>query len=110
MTRGRGCSPERAFARVSVETARDLMRREAILVLDTRDAASYANARIGAAIRVSDANIEEIIGRTPKDRRVLIYCHHGNASQIIAQTFADFGFREVYSMDGGFEAWRAARA
>ncbi len=46
---------------------------------------------------------------TPKDRPVLIYCYHGNASQVRAQTFADFRFKKVYSLDGGYESWRKAQ-
>jgi thiosulfate/3-mercaptopyruvate sulfurtransferase len=98
------------FSRIDVEAARELMRRADILVLDVRDAASYALSRIGSAQRVSDANIYEVLTGTPKSRPVLIYCYHGNASQVYAETFADFGFREVYSMDGGFERWREAMA
>jgi thiosulfate/3-mercaptopyruvate sulfurtransferase len=99
-----------AFARISVETARELMRRSEMLILDVRDAKSYARSRIASADRVSDANLYEVLTGNPKDRPVLIYCYHGNASQTVAQTFIDFGFREVYSMDGGFERWRAVEA
>jgi rhodanese-related sulfurtransferase len=45
---------------------------------------------------------------------VLIYCYHGNASQVYAGMFADFHYAEVYSVDGGFEAsrphWQQERA
>jgi len=40
---------------------------------------------------------------------VLLYCYHGNASQTYGQMFADFGFAEVYSLDGGFAAWQRAQ-
>ena len=46
-----------------------------------------------------------MLSATPKDAPVLIYCYHGNASQEFAQIFSDFRFREVYSLDGGYEAW-----
>lgn len=95
-----------AFSRISVEAARALVAREDVLVFDVRDAASFAQGRIGAARRLSDANLYEALTTTPKSTPVLIYCYHGNASQVYAETFADFGFREVMSMDGGFERWR----
>ena len=34
----------------------------------------------------------------------MIYCYHGNASQVYASMFADFQYNEVYSVDGGYEA------
>jgi thiosulfate/3-mercaptopyruvate sulfurtransferase len=90
-----------------VEEARALMAREDTLVFDVRDPAAYAEAHIGSARRLYDANLFEVLTGTPKSRPILVYCYHGNASQVYAQTFTDFGFREVYSMDGGFEHWCA---
>ena len=96
---------EAIFRRITAEAARELMTRGDVAVLDVRDAASYGRARIGSARHVSDANLYAILTGTPKSAPVLIYCYHGRASQVYAQTFADFGFCEVYSLDGGFEAW-----
>jgi len=36
----------------------------------------------------------------------VVVCYHGNSSQQAAQFFAGEGFNDVYSMDGGFEAWK----
>src|SRR6266568_8889111 len=55
---------------------------------------------------VSHANISAVLGTTAKAQPILIYCYHGNASREYAQIFSDFGFSEVYSLDGGYEAWR----
>lgn len=77
-------------------------------VLDVRDAQSFAKAHIEGARHVTDRNVEHLLTGLPKDRPVLIYCFRGNASQVYAQTFVDFGFTDVSSMDGGFEAWRAS--
>jgi thiosulfate/3-mercaptopyruvate sulfurtransferase len=98
------------FQRIGVEAAVELLKRDEVVLLDVRDAAAYERARIGSARRVSDANLYEVLAGTPKDRPVLIYCYHGNASQTYARIFTDFGFRDVYSMDGGFERWRQAQA
>lgn len=73
-----------------------------------RDAPSFSQAHIEGARNVSDRNLGDILTSLPKDRPVLIYCYRGNGSQVLAQTFLDFGFSEVYSLDGGFEAWRTA--
>ncbi|MDE0931482.1 MAG: rhodanese-like domain-containing protein, partial [Halioglobus sp.] len=41
-----------------------------------------------------------------RDQPLLIYCYHGNSSQGAADYFFNQGFEDVYSMDGGYEAWR----
>jgi rhodanese-related sulfurtransferase len=93
------------FERVDVAFARDLIAKEEPLILDTRDMGSYEQGHIEGAEFVNDSNISNFLMTTPKDKPVLIYCYHGNASQVRAQTFTDFRFKKVYSLDGGFEAW-----
>ena len=80
-------------------------RRNDVLVLDVRDAKSFGKAHIDGALHVSTANLSTVIDGTAKNRPILIYCYHGNASREYARIFADFGFSEVYSLDGGYEAW-----
>jgi thiosulfate sulfurtransferase len=36
----------------------------------------------------------------------VVYCYHGQTSQGAAAYLLDQGFREVYSVIGGFERWR----
>jgi rhodanese-related sulfurtransferase len=98
------------FQCIGTERAEALLSCNDPLVLDARDAGSFATSHIDGAKPVSSANIGAFIGSIARLRPILIYCHHGNASREYAQTFSDFGFSEVYSLDGGFEAWRAKPA
>jgi rhodanese-related sulfurtransferase len=93
------------FQRIGVEEAEGVARRNGVLVLDSRDAESYRRAHIGGAQQVSTRNLSDFIDGTDRTRPILIYCYHGKASQEYARIFADFGFAEVYSLDGGYEAW-----
>ena len=79
------------------------------LLLDARDAASHARDGWPGAVRLCSDNQDTLLLRTARTRPVLIYCHHGNASQTWAQMFADFGFTEVRDLIGGQAAWVAAR-
>ncbi|MFG1400097.1 ankyrin repeat domain-containing protein [Roseixanthobacter pseudopolyaromaticivorans] len=93
------------FRRIGIAEAEVLLGGDA-LILDTRDPSSFAEARIEGAVRVSFSNLGPTLAGTPKDRSILIYCYHGNASQEYAQAFSDFGFSQVHSLDGGYAAWR----
>jgi rhodanese-related sulfurtransferase len=101
-------SPRNPFRRIDVDEATAVIRRGEALILDVRDAGSFQRAHVDRAQHASSANLSAIISGTRKDRPVLIYCYHGNASREFAQIFSDFGFAEVYSLDGGYEAWRTA--
>lgn len=39
---------------------------------------------------------------------LMVMCYHGNSSRGAAQYLLHQGFDEVYSVDGGFEAWLRA--
>jgi rhodanese-related sulfurtransferase len=97
---------ERSFQRIDVATACQLLARGDVRVLDSRDPDSFALAHIASACRLSSENLDAMLLGTPKAAPVLLVCYHGNASQVYGQMFADFGFAEVYSLDGGFEAWQ----
>jgi rhodanese-related sulfurtransferase len=94
------------YKRVSIFTTNNLIQEKKPIIFDARDAASYQDAHIPNAIFLSDQKLKSTVRRTARDRAILVYCYHGKASQDIAKLLADFGFSEVYSMDGGFESWR----
>ena len=93
-----------AFMIAATEQAR------AYRLFDTRDADSYAHGHLAHAEPLAERDLGHWIGRLPRAQPLLIYCHHGHASQVFAKTFADFGHTEVYSIDGGFEALAQAMA
>ncbi|MGO8910795.1 MAG: ankyrin repeat domain-containing protein [Bradyrhizobium sp.] len=94
------------FQRIDVQRAEALFARGDVAVLDVRDAGSFDQSHVDGAQHVTSANLSAVLGATTKTRPILIYCYHGNASREYAQIFSDFGFAEVYSLDGGYEAWR----
>lgn len=99
-----------SYLRIDPGAARRLIETRTPLILDVRDAGSYASDHIPGAVNVRDGDVYSLLSSQPKQRPVLIYCYHGNASQTFAQMFCDFGFAEVFSLDGGFEHWRDSSA
>jgi rhodanese-related sulfurtransferase len=93
------------FRRIDVATARDIMGRGDALVLDVRDADSYKRGHIAGSALATKENFQSYLSDTPKEKPLIICCYHGNSSQTYAKLFADLGFADVYSLDGGYEAW-----
>lgn len=98
------------FKRIGTNQATQLLRQSRPVILDVRDAESFANGHIDGAQNISILNLSDVIEATDKSKSILIYCYHGHASQEYAQIFCDFRFRNVYSLDGGYEGWRARDA
>ena len=94
------------FQHISIDQAKELISLGNVTIVDIRDPASYTAEHIDHAISVNDQNIGEFLTRVPKDKPLLCYCYHGFTSQNAADFFAQNGFKEVYSLEGGFEAWK----
>lgn len=100
---------QRPYKRLTVnDVAGWLADRPDALVLDAREAQHHASDHLPGSVRLDGRNHEIMLLREARDRPVLIYCYHGNASQTCAQMFVDFGFGEVCDLIGGWEAWREA--
>lgn len=93
-----------AFTRIDVEKARELIAQNA-LVVDIRDADSYAQGNIPGSIHLPGDRVSEFLEDADCSRPLIVCCYHGHASQGAAAYFAHRGFKEIYSLDGGYEAW-----
>lgn len=76
-------------------------------IADIRDPQSYAQGRISGAFNLSNENLHQFMNEADMDKPLLVCCYHGISSQSAAQFLIEQGFDEVYSINGGFEAWRA---
>jgi len=93
------------FQRIDVTQAQAIMDKGGALVLDVRDADSYHRGHIEGSQLATKENFNGFVATAPKDKPLIICCYHGNSSQAYAKHFADNGFADVYSLDGGYEAW-----
>ena len=94
------------FKRIDIKSAISKINKGDILILDIRDKDSFNSGHINGAINLSDGNINDFISDTKKDESILVYCYHGNSSQNASKFLVKCGFNEVYSLDGGYEAWK----
>ena len=100
----------RIFHRICADEVAELMQNPELQILDVRDRASFDKGHIVSARHVTGTELDRAILQTPKNTPVLIYCYRGIASLTHAQMFADFGFREVYSLNGGYAGWMLAQS
>ncbi|GIU42948.1 thiosulfate sulfurtransferase GlpE [Shewanella colwelliana] len=79
-----------------------------IQIVDIRDSASFEAGHIANATNLTNENLAAYIGNADMDKPLIVVCYHGISSQNAAQYLNEQGFDEVYSLDGGFQAWREA--
>ncbi len=91
---------------ISIDEAKALIDEKELTLVDVRDPRSFSENHIQNSINVLDYNLEDFLSNAKKDQPLIVYCYHGNSSQGAAGFFCENGFKEVYSMNGDFEAWR----
>jgi thiosulfate sulfurtransferase len=94
------------FKRIPPQQAQTL-REQGAVVVDIRDPATYAALHISGSKHLDNHSISDFIRAADLDAPTVVVCYHGNSSQSAAAYLISQGFSDVYSMDGGFELWRA---
>jgi rhodanese-related sulfurtransferase len=86
---------------------------DVFILLDVREAHELVRANLGDRVtavplsliaqRYEDALPGEI--RNNKDSEIVVMCHHGIRSAQVTAWMGDNGFRNVWNLDGGIEAY-----
>ena len=90
---------------LSPEELKGMMdRAERFELLDVRTPQERATASLPGS-RLLDEEAQRWLDGLPRDTPVVFHCHHGGRSQRAAEHFLGKGFREVYNLKGGIDAW-----
>lgn len=95
------------FKQLTPEEATQLIAEQSPVIIDVRDADSFLLGHIEHAIQLlSVPEMKEFCQKTSKNQPILVYCYHGVSSQAVAGHLSAQGFKEVYSLAGGYEKWQ----
>lgn len=75
-----------------------------IELVDVRTHEERAIAKIEGA-RLLDQQCHDDLLARDRDTPIVFQCHHGIRSQSAAEYFLQAGFRNLYNLEGGIEAW-----
>ena len=94
------------------ETQARLEANPAALVIDVREDREWAAAHAAGAEHLGKGIIErDIEQRAPeKDTELILYCGGGYRSALAADVLQNMGYTNVFSLAGGWKAWREADA
>ncbi len=96
---------------VSVEETFERLGADANLI-DVREDSEFESAHAKDAIHLGRGIIErDIVEKFPdKDSELILYCGGGYRSALSADMLQKMGYRNVWSMAGGWKAWKDAGA
>lgn len=98
---------------VTVEETRERLAANAsALLVDVREDNEWEAGHAAGAEHLGKGIIErDIEARVPnKETELILYCGGGYRSALAADTLQKMGYRNVYSMAGGWKAWKESGA
>lgn len=84
-----------------------LDRGESFHLVDVREESEWAAGHLPNATHLSRGIIERDIEQRIPDlnAEIILYCGGGYRSALTAESLMKMGYRNVFSMDGGYRAW-----
>lgn len=91
---------------ISAAQAAKLRKTDPDLVfLDVREHSELEICRIEGALHIPMGEIPERAESLPKERPMVIFCHHGMRSTNVQQYLEAKGFKDIMNLAGGIHAW-----
>lgn len=76
-----------------------------VFLLDVREPDEIAICRIAGSTVIPMGEIPSRLNELPKDRQILVHCHHGGRSMRVTQFLRARGFANTTNIAGGIDAW-----
>lgn len=90
------------------EAKKMLETRKDLLLVDVRSPLEFSQGFIKGSRNIPFIDLMEGRFDLPKDKPILLICSIGGRSFAAVQILKEKGYKEIYNLDGGIEAWRRA--
>ena len=76
-----------------------------VVLLDVREPFERETAVIEPSIHIPMNDVPDRVSELPRDREIVVYCHSGTRSAMVAGFLEGQGFTSVANLHGGIDAW-----
>ncbi len=90
---------------ISIDDLKEQLSQDAITILDIRDPNDFAQGHIETAQSITNDSLPGFIEQADKNKAYAVCCYRGISSQSAVLYLKTVGFKEVYSITGGYNAW-----
>lgn len=92
---------------ISSSTATHLINRERATVIDIRDREAFMGGHIVNALNIPDKDLlnhDKL--KKMQEKPIILVCKQGQTSSVAASKLRKQGFKQVYVLKGGIDAWK----
>lgn len=82
-----------------------IKKKHDLLLLDVREPYEYEICKIDKAVLLPLNQVANNLGSLPKDKMIVVMCHHGGRSRKIMNYLQQNRFEKVYNLDGGIDRY-----
>lgn len=97
-------SPAEALEQVTPQAAYEANMH----ILDVRGMSEYRRQRIPRAQHIPMGEVLLRLKELPRTKTIAVQCASGDRSQVVASLLRKMGFKNVVTLEGGMDAWKAA--
>lgn len=97
--------PREPFTRLDVNEAKQKIDSGKAQVIDVRTPAEYAGGHVPGAINIPHMSIIARKNELAPDKELVFICQVGQRSALACEFAAAAGFKDLYNVEGGTEAW-----
>ena len=110
--KNKGKKKKATVKNISAVQFASLIKNPNVAILDVRTDAEVKNGKIPGA-KVLDFKAEDFkqqVRKLNKNKQYFVYCRSGVRSANAARIMVNNGFKDVYNLKGGYEAWKKNKA
>ncbi len=96
--------PREPFTRITVAEAKEKIDSGA-QILDVRTPGEYAGGHVPGALNIPHMAVVSRKGELAPNKGLVFICQMGSRSALACEFAASMGFKELYNVEGGTEAW-----
>jgi len=91
--------------RLSPREAKQRLSEGDACIIDVREDVELELARLEPALHIPLARLPQSLDQIPRDRDLILLCHHGVRSAMAGDFLERNGFDRVINLEGGIDAW-----
>jgi rhodanese-related sulfurtransferase len=97
--------PREPFTRLTAAEAKAKIDEGNVQVIDVRTPGEYAGGHVPGALNIPHMSVVSRKGELATDKELVFICQVGARSALACEFAASLGFKDLYNVDGGTDAW-----